>query len=156
MLVNALGIEVLDTEEKKSNKKKDEEEVVIFTDISKTSPYYPYAMAAYNAGLASGGTFSGSMPLTREAMIQLNVKAVGLERLGTGATQTSYIDDDKIAVWAKPAVYAAAQLGIAPDSNDYFLPKKQVTYSEAAAMMNQYLDYLRYELQKDYNDKMMP
>lgn len=156
MLVNALGIEVPDTEEKKSNKKKDEEEVVIFTDISKTSPYYPYAMAAYNAGLISGGIFSGSMPLTREAMIQLNVKAVGLERLGTGATQTSYIDDDKIAVWAKPAVYAAAQLGIAPDNNDYFLPKKQVTYSEAAAMMNQYLDYLRYELQKDYNDKMMP
>ena len=159
MLVKALNMEVPQLEEKKSTKKKDDkEEVIIFTDLSKTNPYYPYAMAAYNAGLVGAGSFGASTPLTREEMIMWNVKAVGLERLGLGTGQigTAYIDDAKIATWAKPSVYAAAKLGIAPEANNYFLPKRQVTYSEAAAVLTQYLDYLRYELQKDYNDKMMP
>lgn len=157
MLVKALNITVPDVTEKKSSKK-DVEEVIIFTDLNKTHELYPYALAAYNAGLIGSGRFGGSTMLTREEMVVLNVRAIGLQRLGigTGDIMTPYIDDANISDWAKASVYAASKLGLAPQANNYFFPTRKVTYAEAAATMVQVLDYLRYDLQKDYNDKMMP
>lgn len=157
MLVKALGMPIPDTTTKKSSKK-NVEEVVIFTDLSKESTLYPYAVAAYNAGLIGGGRFGGSTSLTREEMVALNVRSIGLQRLGigTGGIMTPYTDDAKISNWAKSSIYAASKLGLAPQANNYFLPQRKVTYAEAAATMVGLLDYLRYDLQKDYNDKMMP
>lgn len=157
MLVKALNIPVPDTTKKKSSKK-DVEEEIIFTDLSKENALYPYAVAAYNDGLIGGGKFGASTRLTREEMVVLNVRTIGLQRLGigTGGIMTPYIDDVKISAWTKPSIYAASKLGLAPQANNYFLPTKEVTYAEAAATMGGLLDYLRYDLQKDYNDKMMP
>ena len=90
-------------------------------------------------------------------MYLLNVRALGLERLGlaTGDTYTAFIDDNQIGKWAKSSVYAAAKLGIITSANGYVYPKKLVTYAECATLLDQWINYLRYDLQKDYNDKML-
>jgi len=128
-----------------------------FSDVKEGDTYYPYVRAAYDAGLISGGTFSGKTYLTREEMYVLNMRALGLERLGigTGGVSTPFVDDQQISQFAKTAVYAASQLGIITPSNGYVFPKKYVTKAECAALLGQLIDYLRYDLQKDYNEKML-
>lgn len=160
MLVRALQIE-MPAEEKKSkssssNKKKDAE-VNPFTDLTTTDLYYRYALAAYNAGLIDGGSFNGNTYLTRELMYALNMRAIGLQRLGlaTADTYTAYVDDNQISNWAKGSIYAAAKLGIVTTTNGYVYPKKTVTYADGATFINQLVDYLRYDLKKDYIDKML-
>ncbi|MGL4799414.1 MAG: S-layer homology domain-containing protein [Cellulosilyticaceae bacterium] len=157
MLVRALKIELPKEEKKKGVGKDKEEEVIIFTDIKKEDPLYPYAMAAYNSGLINGGKLNPGVYLTREEMLAMNVRAIGLQRLGiaTGGMYTPFIDDARISSWAKASVYAASRIGLVEGSNGYLFPDKKVTYAEVAAFMNRMLDYLRYDLEKDYNEKMM-
>ncbi len=128
-----------------------------FVDVKSTDAFYPYAMAAYNAGLIGGGTLNIKRALTREEMYVLNMRAVGLERLGIGTMgiYTPFIDDAHIADSAKSSIYAASKLGIITPSNGYVFPKKTVTKAECAALLGQFIDYLRYDLQKDYNEKML-
>ena len=158
MLVKALKIQL--PEEQISSKKKSakkEEVVSPFTDVSTTDTYYKYLVAAYEAGLVSGGKLSGNTPLTREMMYVLNVKALGLERLGIGTSDayTPFVDDQQISSWAKSSLYAASKLGMLTPSNGYALPKKTVTKAECATLLDQFTQYLRYDLQKDYNEKML-
>lgn len=156
MLVKALHIPIPELKEKKA--KKDEPIAPpVFTDLRETSTYYPYALAAYEAGLISGGRFDGNVALTREQMYLYNIRAIGLERLGigSGGIYTPFIDDQQISSWAKNSIYAATKIGLIPAANGYLYPKKKVTYAEAATFLGQMIDYLRYDLQKDYNEKMM-
>ena len=90
-------------------------------------------------------------------MYVLNIKAMGLERLGLGTmgTYTPFVDDNNISSWAKNSLYAASKLGIITVSNGYIFPQKYVTKAECATFLDQFIDYLRYDLQKDYNDKML-
>lgn len=157
MLVKALRIPLPEVDDKK--KKKDEvvDELPIFNDVDEDSSFYPYAIAAYEAGLVSSGDLRPDDYLNREQMIVFNVRAIGLERLGLGKSmiQTPFMDDAKISGYAKNTVYAASKLGIIPVVNDYIFPQKVVTYAECASLMNVFIDYLRYDLQKDYNQHMM-
>ena len=158
MLVKALQLELPEEEKtnKRSSKKKDEV-VNPFTDLAKTDASYRYIMAAYNAGLVDGGYFNGNSYLTREMMYVINMRAIGLQRLGlaTGDTYTAFVDDNLIGNWAKSSIYAAAKLGIVTSNNGYVYPKKNVTYAECATFLDQFINYLRYDLQKDYIDKML-
>lgn len=128
-----------------------------FTDVREGNASYPYVMAAYNAGLIGGGTFNGKRLLTREEMYVLNMRVMGLERLGigTGGVYTPFVDDKQIALSAKNSIYAASKLGIITPNNGYVFPKKNVTKAECAAFLGQLINYLRYDLQKDYNEKML-
>lgn len=158
MLVKALQIP-LPEENSKSTRSSSKKQVEPspFKDISEGDSYYPYAVAAYKAGLIDGGYFNGNTSMTRELMYLLNVKAIGLERLGLGTmdSYTPFVDDGQISSWAKSSIYAASNLGIITPSNGYILPKKLVTKAECATFLDQLINYLRYELQKDYNDKML-
>jgi hypothetical protein len=162
MLVRALQITLPDPPKKKvasafATANTTIEEPSPFNDIAEGNAYYPYAMAAYNAGLIEGGNFGGGAYLTREDMYVLNMRALGLERLGigTGGMYTPFVDDQQISDWAKSSIYAAGKLGIITPSNGYIFPKKQVTKAECAAFLGQLIDYLRYDLQRDYNEKML-
>ena len=141
---------------KKTSSKKVQEEP-IFTDITDQNPYYVYALAAYNAGLIGGGAFNPSIALTREQAYALVVKMIGLEHLGFhGSIYTPFVDSDKISSWAKRQIQAGVSLGlIRADENGYFLPQRKVTKAEAAAITNQMIDYLRYTLKTDYQEKIM-
>lgn len=161
MLVTALQIELPeDTTSKKGSSRSSKQKNVAtspFTDIKEGDANYRYAVAAYNAGLISGGTFGANTYLTREMMYLYNIRAIGLERLGlaTMDAYTPFIDDKEISSWAKSSLYAASKLGIITVSNGYIFPKKYVTKAECATFLDQFIDYLRYDLQKDYNDKML-
>ena len=149
MLVTALQIPMLE-EEKNSSPSP-------FSDLSKSSPYYPYAKAAFDAGLVGAGKLSPNSYLNRETMYTLNVRAIGLQRLGLGTmgAYTPFVDDKQISSWAKAPIYAASRLGIITPNTGYIYPKKSVTYGECAAFMDQLISYLRYDLQKDYSDKIL-
>ena len=157
MLVKALRIELPEEKSNKKKKSKKTEEVSIFTDLSLNDPSYKYAVAAYNAGLIEGTTFGGDVYLTREMMYLLNVRAIGLLRLGIGTADayTPFVDDNQISSWAKPAIYAASKIGLITPENGYIFPSKKVTKAECATFLNQLIDYLRYDLQKDYNEKLL-
>ena len=87
-------------------------------------------------------------------MYVLNLKAIGLERLGlaTGDAYTPFVDDNQISPWAKSSIYAASKIGLITPSNGYIFPTKPVTKAECAAFLDQLINYLRYDLQKDYSD----
>ncbi|MBE6023260.1 MAG: hypothetical protein E7231_08515 [Cellulosilyticum sp.] len=158
MLVKALQIELPEEESKnKRSSKKKNQQVNPFTDLSSSDAYYRYAVAAYNAGLVDGGAFDGNSTLTRESMYVINMRAIGLQRLGlaTADAYTAFVDDNQIGNWAKSSIYAAAKLGIINSANGYVYPKKTVTYADCATFLDQLINYLRYELQKDYIDKML-
>lgn len=157
MLVKALQIELPEEETSKRSSKKETETVNPFTDLAKTDASYRYILAAYNAGLVDGGTFNGNSYLTREMMYVINMRAIGLQRLGlaTADAYTAFVDDNLIGNWAKASIYAAAKLGIVTESNGYVYPKKNVTYAECATFLDQFINYLRYDLQKDYIEKML-
>ncbi len=159
MLVTALRIPMPATEEKKTNSRNQavEEVIEIFTDITSEEGLYPYILAAYEAGLVTSTTVNPYDYITREEMIVFNVRALGLERLGMGLSgmQTPYMDDNKISNYAKNSIYVASQIGIIPSVNGYLFPDMKVSYADCAAFMNLLMDYLRYDLQKDYNQHMM-
>ncbi|OON97698.1 MAG: hypothetical protein ATN32_05345, partial [Candidatus Epulonipiscium fishelsonii] len=152
MLVKALQIPVPKADDKKNPLPKG-----LFNDISEEHSLYPYAVAAYNAGLIQGGSVNPYEYLNREQMYVFNVRALGLERLGFGADSnyTPFLDDSKISPYAKNSIYAANKLGIIPADGGYLFPDKYVSYADCAAFLNSFFDYLRYDLQKDYNQYMM-
>ncbi|PHV70140.1 hypothetical protein CS063_11730 [Sporanaerobium hydrogeniformans] len=154
MLVKALQMPLPEIE-KKSSKKVVEQSP--FTDVDLEDSFYPYAKAAYDAGLIGGGRVNRGSYLTREAMYVLNIRAMGLERLGIGTAgnYTPFVDDNVISPWAKNAIYAASKIGLITVNNGYIFPTKKVTKAECATFLNQFLNYLRYDLQKDYNEKML-
>lgn len=157
MLVKALHIPLPESNKTSSRFGKQKVEVSPFTNLSSQNPYYPYAKAAYEAGLIEGGRFDGNTPLTRERLYVLNVRAIGLQRLGrvTLDAYTPFIDDRQISTWAKAPLYAASKLGLITDTNGYIFPQKKVTYAEGAVLLEQFIDYLRYDLQKDYSDLLL-
>ncbi len=128
-----------------------------FDDVSQTDDIYQYVYAAYNAGLITSTTVNPSDYLTRQELIVFNIRALGLERLGLGipTIQTSFMDDSKISGYAKSSLYVAGQIGIIPTVNGYIFPDMIVSYADCAVFLNMFIDYLRYDLQKDYNQMMM-
>lgn len=155
MLVKALRIPLpnLDDRRNKNNAAKENP----FKDLDTSHDLYVYAKAAFDAGLVIGGDINADDPLTREQMIVFNVRAIGLLRLGLGVVnpQTPFIDDNQISDYAKTSIYAATKIGIIPSTNGYIFPQKFVTYQDCAAFLNDFIDYLRYDLQKDYNQYIM-
>ncbi|OOB77646.1 MAG: hypothetical protein BEN18_09985 [Epulopiscium sp. Nuni2H_MBin001] len=150
MLVKTLGIELPDVTSRRAV-------LMDFEDVAKTDPNYQYIYAAYNAGLINSTTVNPDDYITREELIVFNVRALGLQRLGLGipTIQTSFMDDSKISNYAKSSLYVAGQIGIIPNSNGYIFPDMNVSYADCAVFLNLFIDYLRYGLQKDYNQMMM-
>lgn len=155
-LVRAMKLPIPEISTKRRSSKKTVE-TPIFSDITETNGYYPYALAAYNAGLIGGGRFNASSHITREQAYALIIRMIGLERLGFyGGIYTPFVDNDKISPWAKMQIQAGVTLGLVrSDANGYLLPQKKVTKAEAAALINQMIDYLRYTLKQDYQEKIM-
>lgn len=155
VLAMKIPIEEVKISKKKKSKKIDEQPV--FKNLPETDPYYPYALAAHNAGLIGGNTFYKDEQITREQAYTLVLRMIGLERLGFyGQIYTPFVDDNKISPWAKSSIQAGVSLGLVrPDENGYFLPQRKVTKAEAAAITNQMIDYLRYTLKVDYQEKIM-
>lgn len=127
---------------------------VIFGDVSITHPDYKYIMAAYDAKLVrgTGQDYDVDQPITRQEAFVIYVRVIGLERLGvTSSPLTPFVDDAKIASWAKKEIMAGYKLGIIKgDAAGKVLPTQWISKAEAAAIINRLIDYLRTEIGEAY------
>lgn len=126
----------------------------IFGDVPTTHPLYKYIMAAYDAKLIKGigEEFNIDVPITRQEAFTIYIRVIGLERLGiTDSPQTPFVDDGKIAAWAKKEIMAGFKLGIIKgDQGGNVQPTKWMSKAESAAIINRLIDYLREEISQDY------
>lgn len=132
----------------------DDYEDVIFGDVAKEHPLYPYIMAAYHKKLVkgTGAEFDVDRPINREEAFVVYIRVIGLERLGvTDAPLTPFVDDADISDWAKKEIMAGYKLGIIKgDQKGQVNPKQWISKSEAAAIVNRLIDYLREDISIDY------
>lgn len=117
-------------------------EVPTFTDVPDDHPSYPYIEAAAKAGLVQGvgsGLFGSGLPLNRESMVVLYVRALGLPVGGKGDLLT-FTDKDAISPWARDAVGAAVEYGlISGFPNHEFQPQGTTTLEQAASVTARYI-----------------
>ena len=90
-----------------------------FKDVKPDDWFAGQVGAAAIYGYVAGnpdGTFDPYRPITREQAAAMLVRAFGLSKLATEAQQNavlaSFIDDDKVSVWAKADVATAVSLGL--------------------------------------------
>jgi hypothetical protein len=160
MLTRAIKLPIDTGYQSASKGKKTAAVPIVFPDVQTDRPDYPYIMAAYNAGLAVGrgqGFFRVDSAIEREEAFAITLRALGLTNLGLDPTpQTSFTDDAKIADWARRDLYAALRIDlIRPDEYGGVNPKGSLTKSEAAALINRLLDYMREGLQLDYTEHIV-
>ncbi len=154
-LIRTMNIPIEEVETKRTSRRKNkEEDPLIFADVPKTHPDYPYIMAAYKSQLiqGDGAYFYPERPISREEAFVVFIRILGLERLGLDPTpQTPFVDDRYIASWAKRDLYAAYNLGLIKGNTEgKIMPKNWLSKGEAAALINRLIDYLRYDILEDY------
>lgn len=109
-----------------------------FTDYEQIGAWArPAVSRAVEAGIVSGyddGAFRPSAQITRAEMAVMIARAL---KLPTNAhTSTGFTDDEAIPLWAKGAVGAIRQLGLADGrGGSRFAPNETATRAEAAAML---------------------
>ncbi len=127
---------------------------VVFGDVPTNHPLYKYIMAAYDAKLIKGNgeQFGVDVPINRQEAFTIYIRVIGLERLGvSNSPQTPFVDDAKIASWAKKEIMAGYKLGIIKGNTDgKLLPTQWISKAEAAAIINRLIGYLREEIAVDY------
>ena len=157
MLVKAIKLPI-DNNSGNNNKKAPVD--IVFSDVLPNRKEYPYIMAAYKEGVILGqtdGKFSIDEPIERQEAIVVLLRALGLEHLGLDPTPiTPFVDDKYISDWAKREVYAANRIGIiAGDVDGNFKPKSFVSKAEAAAIINRFINYMRYDMEIDYTENIV-
>ncbi len=135
--------------------------IFLFADVNSTRSDFYYIQAAYNAGIAVGqsnGKFNPDVPITRQEAIAMLINTLGLSNLGMGSStgMTKFIDNAKIAPWAKSSVSAAEKIGlIRGDTNGAVRPQDKMTKAESAAFINNFVNYLRSGITKDYSENIV-
>ncbi|MCL2665746.1 MAG: S-layer homology domain-containing protein, partial [Defluviitaleaceae bacterium] len=120
----------------------------IFSDVNSTRPEYPFILAAFKSGMASGrdnGMFYFDYPIERQEAFVMIIKALGLSNLSPNPTpHTPFADDAQIASWAKRETSVALSIGlIAPDEFGHIYPSRHISKGEAATLINHVIEYLR-------------
>ncbi len=127
-LVRSLGLELIEGE-------------TPFTDVPKNAWYSSVLFTAYEAGLVNGkseNTFQPDAFVTREeaaVMLDRALQASGVMNASNN-NPAGFQDDELIAPWATEAVNRMKQQDIVQGAgNGMFLPKKELTRAESAAML---------------------
>lgn len=131
-----------------------------FTDISRDNPYYIYVERAFKDGLMKGegnGQFLPTRPLHREEAITLMIRALGIDGVAPAQpVDTEFVDDFKISIWAKDAVYMAKEVGlVAGISGNRVEPQRLMTRAEAAVMLSRLIKHFQVNVPKDYRDELL-
>lgn len=127
----------------------------IYEDVPLNHKYYGYIYAITKAGIMQGkssGYFKPEDYLTRAEAAVIIAKAIGFDKKITSPiTQTDYIDDANIPVWAKDCVMLLkdSKIMVGSELNE-FLPQKNLTKGEAAQIMLNLINYLRNDLPQSY------
>jgi hypothetical protein len=144
----------------KSRGKKAPVVTLVFPDVTPERKEYPYIMAAYHHGITLGRdnvTFFIDTPIPRQEALVLMVRAIGLTNLGLDPTPvTSFVDDFKIADWARRELSAAYALQLVDtDENGNVHPDDPLSKADGAVYLNRFIDYMRAELALDYTDHIV-
>lgn len=112
-----------------------------FTDVPVDSWYYDYVKTAYIAGVVTGispDTFGAGQNITRQDICTMAYRMM-IEcdvALPEGAEKIEFIDNDKIADYAKEAVYALRDAGVINGTDTgSFNPSMPATRAETAKIM---------------------
>ena len=107
-----------------------------FKDIEIGAWYYADICIGVNAGYINGyedGTFRPNEAITREEAASIISTITNLY----GNSNLKFVDDNKIASWAKSSVYALAEAKIMTGYEDNtFRPKNKITRAEAVATLS--------------------
>ncbi|MCL1996206.1 MAG: S-layer homology domain-containing protein [Defluviitaleaceae bacterium] len=133
---------------------------IVFPDVLRERPEYAYIIAGHNAGLVHGrvdGNFHIDVPISREEAVATLIRGLGLENVVPNPIPITSLNDSlQISGWAAREMAAALELGlIAGDANGNFRPRDLITKSEAAALINRFIDYMREDLVRDYSERMV-
>ncbi|WP_339248170.1 discoidin domain-containing protein [Paenibacillus sp. FSL F4-0243] len=123
----------------------------VFADVSATAWYAEDVNIAAKLGLVQGigeGKFSPDTIITREQMVVMIMNAVQLvqgDHRSEAQLRTSFADQDQISDYASEAVTEAAEKGlIKGKTGTTFAPQDVATRAEAALMIKQILQYLKF------------
>ncbi len=129
----------------------------IYKDVPLNYKYYGYIYAVTKAGLMRGKSAEYFKPedyITRAEAAVVISKVLGFDKKVTQPiTQTDYLDDDSIPVWAKDAVKVLKdeKIMIGTEDNN-FLPQQRLTKGSAANLVYNLINFLRDTLARRYLD----
>ncbi|WP_235832622.1 S-layer homology domain-containing protein [Acetivibrio mesophilus] len=131
-----------------------------FTDVSTQSKYFESINSAYKRGMISGRgdkTFAPEDYLTTADAITILIKTLGLEGLApSSGAVTVFRDSDDIPRYAKNSVYVAQRIGLVMgDDKGYLKPNEYISKARAAVIINNFIDYMRNDLKKDYRERIV-
>jgi len=111
-----------------------------FTDISSKDWFYPYANAAYEAGIVTGYNqqFQANENITREQMASTISRALGLS---SSMPSVVLNDSHTIAAWAKADVATVVALDLMAGYDNRFNPRQYVTREMAIVVAMRAYDY---------------
>ena len=160
MLVKAIKLPTEEVKQTRTTNKKNQPVQFTFPDVLPERGDFPYIMAAYKAGIASGrgnGMFYPDHALQLEEAVFMVVRALGLSILGLEPTNmTKFVDDADVSDWAKQEMYAAVRMGlIFPDETGRIHPTSELSKAQAAALINGLVQYMRVELRTDYAEHIV-
>ena len=111
-----------------------------FTDVDKSSEYYPYIASAYELGIINGvgyGKFGVDEYLLRQDMATIIYRTV--QKYGNPLTEKpvlDFVDTANIDDYAKDAVSALVGAKAVSGNLDYqFLPKNNANFAEACKIL---------------------
>ncbi|HHW48317.1 MAG TPA: S-layer homology domain-containing protein [Clostridiaceae bacterium] len=139
-----------------ARKKKEEEVISPFIDVSTKSEYFASINAAYDRGIVSGdgGRFRPNEPITLADALVILVRSVGLEGMAPGKYPvTTFRDNDLIPYYARQAAFVAQEIGLVKgDTRGYLNPNEKLTKARAAALINNFINYMREGIKKVYTE----
>lgn len=135
-------------------------ESIKFSDMSKENKYYESVNRAYERGLVRGrgdNTFASGSYLTTADAITIMINSIGLDRIANWPGAVSLFEDnDEIPDYARNSVVAAQKIGlIIGDENGYLKPLSWLTKARAAAIINNYIDFMRSDIKDEYSEELI-
>lgn len=124
------------------------EAAVAYSDVPAGSWYADAVRIAASYGIAGGyddGTFKPGASITRQEAMAMLARAMKLAGLGAGSGRTTgetlgaFADASGIGAWAKDAVAAVVDAGLAQGANGKLNPGAGITRAETAAMARRLL-----------------
>lgn len=115
-----------------------------FSDVPVNAYYAAAAAWAKQSGVVRGnrsGKFAPGAKVTREQLYAMISGAAAVQKKSSGKAETpvSYIDDDRIDAWARPAVESIRKMGFSSKNDvEIFRPRDWATRAEVAELLNWY------------------
>ena len=115
-----------------------------FLDVADNHPLKGFILAAKERGLISGYSsdiFKPEEELSREQMVVLFLRTMGLGELQVDKKILKFKDKEKISDYARASVSEGVRLGLVQGyADNTFRPQEKVTLAQAAAFINRWLE----------------